>query len=225
MSTTSPPLFPVFCVCIRALHKEQHSWVWFHSFSQSKHTQTVSPAVSAWGTPGQVGVILPWTQHVASPELVGCSRLVLPCPPYSAGHQLHLTSQWWEKPAHLPLWKGVSGLPRCSHEDEATLYVIQAGQRQMPCVGLAAQRPKGTALHPQGSQGTGREGQSQAAKLRSGLGESAGESWSAVVGESQSSPTSWCLLFSACSKIHLPLKATPHPPAPQPRSACMVVDG
>lgn len=35
-----------------------------------------------------------------------------------------------------------------------------------------------------------------------GLGDSAGES--------QSSPTAWCVLFRACSKIYLPLKAAPH---------------
>lgn len=38
----------------------------------------------------------------------------------------------------------------------------------MPCVGLAAWSPMGMALHPQGTQRMGREGQSRAAKPRSG---------------------------------------------------------
>lgn len=46
--------------------------------------------------------------------------------------------------------------------------------------------------------------------------------------KSWSSPAACCLHFGAHGKIHLPLKATLHPPAPQPSSGCMswlVADG
>lgn len=52
--------------------KPQHGWIWFHSLSQSKRTQTASPAESAWGYQGRrVGFVLPWMLHSASPGLGG----------------------------------------------------------------------------------------------------------------------------------------------------------
>ena len=60
VSAGLPPLFtmsPVFG--LGPCRKQQHGWIWFHSFSQSKQTQTASPTVSAWGAPGQVGRLHP----------------------------------------------------------------------------------------------------------------------------------------------------------------------
>lgn len=42
------PLFTMSSVFVSGpRRKQQHSWIWFHSFSQSKQTQTASPTVSA----------------------------------------------------------------------------------------------------------------------------------------------------------------------------------
>lgn len=72
VSAGLPPLFTLFPVFGSGPHhKQQHGWIWFHSFSQRKQTQTVSPAV-CWpgGHQGrQAGFVLPGTLHAAGPGL------------------------------------------------------------------------------------------------------------------------------------------------------------
>lgn len=95
VSTGTPPLFTMYSVSESGpCHKQQHGWIWFHSFSQRKQTQTASPAASAWGAPGQAGFILPWVLHAAIPEPAWVLRLLLPCPPCSA---------WAPAPSCIPL--------------------------------------------------------------------------------------------------------------------------
>lgn len=123
---------PCACGCVRALPQaQQHGWVWFHSFSQSKQTQTALPAVSAWGHQGrQVSSSCHERCMQTALSWLGCSRLLLPCPQTQPGHQLCLASRWWEKPAHLSLWPGnLRASTMLSQEGEATLCGIQAGQK------------------------------------------------------------------------------------------------
>lgn len=122
-------------------------------FSKQTNTNSIARCLSLGGT--RAGDQASSSHgHCAQPALgwVGCSRLHPPQPP--PWPRLLLASRWWEKPACLSPWQGVSGLPCCSHGDEATLCVAQAGQKSMPCVDLvsrAAPRPTGMALHPQGA--------------------------------------------------------------------------
>lgn len=84
VSTGLPSLFTVSPMFgSRPRCKQQHSWIWFHSFSQSKQTQTALPAVSAWGAPGQASSSHGCCTQPAA-GWVGCSRLHPPCPPPSA---------------------------------------------------------------------------------------------------------------------------------------------
>lgn len=87
------PALSLPCQCVSAL-PQTAAQLDLVSLLFSKQIQTTLSAASAWGAPRQAGVILPWTQHAASPELAGCSRVLLPCSPCSA---------WAAAPSYIPV--------------------------------------------------------------------------------------------------------------------------
>lgn len=89
VSTGLPQLFtmsPVFGSGPH--HKQQHGWIWFHSFSQSKQTQTALPTALVWGAAGQASSSHGHCMQGAWAGLhaPGCTFHI---PPHCQGFSLH----------------------------------------------------------------------------------------------------------------------------------------